>query len=314
MGGSSRVRPTELNNRHPADISARRGRRALPFDSMRYILIISLTLAACFGMQTLALRAVGGRTTKSESNFFSSLGRIQAGAQDKPEAMILGSSVTGRLPDRAQGIDGWANMGCDGGSAVDALRAIDEGILPSAPFLVIEANTLQLALKKEPTEIGQAMRAPWFKVGLRVSALSAYARPAAFFYSKLLARRIGDFAAAGSEADLGVSSRPREVTDSPQVALTQREEDLIDEVAAIVKRLKANGSRTVIVWLPPARGDQSPPPAWILELARRSEAPYWDLGQEAAPGTVTLTDGVHMAASSAARTMTSLQRGLRPEP
>ncbi len=275
---------------------------------MKYSLILCSTFALCLVLQAFALRAVGGRTAKSESNFFSSLGRIQAGAQGKPELMILGSSITGRLPDRAQGFPRVANMGCDGGSAVDALRAMDEGILPSAPLLVIEANTLQLALKEEPTEIGQAMRAPWFKVGLRVAALSAYARPAAFFYSKLLARRIGDFSVGGSEADLGVESRPREVTNSPQVTVTDREEELIDEMAAIIKRLQAKGSRAVIVWLPPARGDQSAPPLWILELAQRSGSPYWDLGQEAAPGTVTLTDGVHMAAPSATRTMVSLMK------
>ncbi len=277
---------------------------------MRYLRLLLLTLAACFAAQSLALRAVGGRTTKSESNFFSSLGRIQAGAQETPKVMVLGSSVTGRLPDRAQGFPGVANMGCDGGSAVDALRAMDESILPNAPNLIIEANTLQLALKEVPTEIGQAMRAPWFKVGLRVSALSAYARPAAFFYSKLLTRRIGDFSTAGSEANLGVASRPREVTGSPQVGLAQREEELIAEVAAIIKRLQAKGSQAVIVWLPPARGDNTPPPPWILELARRSGSPYWDLGQEAALGTVTLTDGVHMAAPSAARTMVSLMKTL----
>jgi hypothetical protein len=280
---------------------------------VRYPLIITITLTALFALQSYALHLSGGRTTKSESNFFSSLGRIQAGAQGKPEAMVLGSSITGRLPDRAQGYAGWANMGCDGGSAVDALRAMDEGILPIAPLLVIEANTLQLALKEEPTEIGQSMRAPWFQVGLRVPALSASARPAAFFYSKLLARRIGDFAAAGAEADLGVTSQPREVTSAPQAALAPREEELISEVTAILKRLQAKGSRTVIVWLPPARSASSPPPPWILEMARRSGSPYWDLGQEAAPDTVILTDNVHMAAPSAARTMVSLKRILNFE-
>lgn len=46
-------------------------------------------------------------------------------------------------------------------------------------------------------------------------------------------------------------------------------------------------------------------------MARQCEVLYWDLGQEAAAGTVTLTDGVHMAAPSAARTMRSLQKGMR---
>jgi hypothetical protein len=274
---------------------------------MRYALPLFLTLALCFAAQSLALRAVGGRTVKSESNFFSSLGRIQAGAQGKPEVMFLGSSITGRLPDRAQGFPGTANMGCDGGSAVDALRAMDAGILPTAPTLIIEANTLQLALEEMPTEIGQAMQGTWFKVGMKLPALAAYARPAAFFYSKLLARRIGGFEQAAGDEDLGVRSRPMMIQEPAVVALTQRESELIDEVAGILGRLRHRGSQSILVWLPPARGDGSPPPAWILEMARRSEVPYWDLGQEAAPGTVTLTDGVHMAAPSAARTMRSLE-------
>ncbi len=277
---------------------------------MRYLVPFALTLAACFGLQSLALRAVGGRTAKSESNFFSSIGRIQAGAQGKPEVMFLGSSITGRLPDRAQGFPGTANMGCDGGSAVDALRAMDAGILPTAPRLVIEANTLQLVLEERPTEIGQAMKRPWFQVGLQVPGLAAYARPAAFFYSKLLARRIGGFDSGGGEEDLGVTSRPVIITTSTPASLAARETKLIDEVAAILGRLRSKGVQATIVWLPPARGDGSPPPTWILEMAKRSAVPYWDLGQEAAPGTVTLTDGVHMAAPSAARTVRSLKKAM----
>lgn len=272
---------------------------------MHYTLVLVLTLTACFAAQIFALRAVGGRTNKSESNFFSSIGRIQAGASGKVDAMILGSSITGRLPDKAQGFDGWANMGCDGGSAVDALRAMDEGILPTAPLLVIEANTLQLALNTKPTEIGQAMRKPWFKVGMELPALSAYARPAAFFYSKLLEKRTGGFDLEAGK-DHGVTSQPEMVQKQPEAELTAPQQELIGEVRGILARLKIKGIEAVIVWLPPARSDNSPPAKWILEIARQCHIPYWDLGQHAAPETVTLTDGVHMTASSAARTMRSL--------
>lgn len=277
---------------------------------MRYALTLALSLAACFAVQTLALRASGGRTVKSESNYFSSLGRIQAGARGAPEVMFLGSSITGRLPDRAQGFAGTANMGCDGGSAVDALRAMDEGVLPTARVLVIEANTLHLALAEEPTEISKAMRGPWFQVGLEVPNLAAYARPSAFFYSKLLARKIGGFSNAGGKEDLGVRSRPSLPAPAEDVELTPRQAELIGEIAGILGRMRESGTRATIVWLPPARGNDQPAPEWILELARRSGVPYWDLGQETAPGTVTLTDGVHMAAPSAARTTASLMKEL----
>lgn len=277
---------------------------------MRHTLILIITLGLCFAAQSLALRAVGGRTAKSESNFFSSIGRIQAGAQGKADLMVLGSSITGRLPDRAQGFPGTANMGCDGGSAVDALRAMDRGILPNAPQLFIEANTLHLALNPKPTEIGLAVQGPWFHVGLRIPNLAAYARPAGFLYSKLLASRIGGTNGLEFTEDLKASGLPEMIThvSAPPCGDFQ-EEKLIAEISGILRRLQQRGSQTTILWLPPARGDAwSEPPAWILEIARRSGARWWDLGQQAAASTVTLTDGVHMAAPSAARTMNSIRK------
>ncbi len=278
---------------------------------MHYTLILTLTLAVLFGLQSFALKQSGGRTAKSESNFFSSVGRIQAGAADGVKLMVLGSSITGRLPDRAQGVEGTANMGCDGGSAVDALRAMDAGILPVAPRLVIEANTLHLALEKKPSEIGSAMKRPWFKAGLQVPNLAAYARPSAFLYSKLLERRIGGFDLKPGE-DLGESGKPLAVPSGQAVSLTPEEESLVAEIHGILDRLSRRGTRAMIVWLPPTRPSTSQPPPWILELARRSGIPYWDLSQQIQPGTVTLTDGVHMAAPSAARTMASLVKASAP--
>jgi hypothetical protein len=200
-------------------------------------------------------------------------------------------------------------MGCDGGSAVDALMAMDAGILPAAPRLFIEANTLQLALDGKPTEIGRAMKGTWFKVGMKVPALSAYARPSAFFYSKLLERKIGGFDLAPGD-DLGVTSLPKPIANTIQADLTPEQINLIQQVSGILGRLRERGSQAVIVWLPPARSDAHSAPAWILEMARQSHVPYWDLGQQTAPGTVTLTDGIHMAAPSAARTMVSLMKAL----
>jgi hypothetical protein len=121
-----------------------------------------------------------------------------------------------------------------------------------------------------------------------------------------LERRTGGFDLPHGE-DLGVSSKPLMRNEPPKAELTPRQLELITEIRGILARLKAKGSKAVIVWLPPARGDNSPPAPWILEMARQCDIPYWDLGQQAAPGTVTLTDGVHMTAPSAARTMRSLQ-------
>lgn len=66
----------------------------------------------------------------------------------------------------------------------------------------------------------------------------------------------------------------------------------------------------MIVWFPPARRDGSPPPAWILELARVCGAFWWDIGQEMTAGTIHLSDGVHMDATSATITVAILMNGL----
>ena len=263
----------------------------------------------CFATQHLALRASGGRFTKSESNFFSSVGRIQAGTVGTPEVMLLGSSITGRLPDRANGFEGFANMGCDGGSAVDALRAMDRGILPVAPLIVVEANTLERELNGQSSEVAAAMEGGWFWAGKKVPAFSAYARPAAFFYSILLARRTGDYGDPASGEDLKVSSLPMPLERNLAMQLSNKEAALKEELVAITCRLKERGCGVVFAWLPPARGEGKIP-EWIHALIVDSDSLWWDLGNEADSSLVTLTDSVHMAAPSAARTLISLREGI----
>lgn len=279
---------------------------------MRYAIILLVTLGVCFGVQSFAVRAVGGRTAKSESNYFSSLGRIQAGTVGKPEVMLLGSSMTGRLPDRAQGFPGFANMGCDGGSAVDALRAMDRSLLPTAPILVIEANTLGRALDPLPSEVGLAMDHLWFQAGMKVPFISAYARPAAFIYSALLARKIGGFGGLEDKDGLRVTSQPSLISSTSSQVENSVEQNLIKELVPLLKRLQAAGSRIIFVWLPPGRPKGSHPPAWVATLVTESNSEWWDLGTEADQTLVSLTDGVHMASPTAARTVISLQKVLQP--
>jgi hypothetical protein len=62
--------------------------------------------------------------------------------------------------------------------------------------------------------------------------------------------------------------------------------------------------------MPPGRGDGSGIHDWIHATITEIGSLWWDLGQEADKQLVTLTDGVHMAAPSAARTVISLKQGL----
>jgi hypothetical protein len=277
---------------------------------MSYAIPLLLTLAACFGVQTLALHSVGGKTNKSESNFFSSVARIQTGIRDQPQIMLLGSSMTGRLPDRNQGFVGVANLGCDGSSAVDTLRAMDAGKLPIAPVLVIEGNTLYRAASGERSEIARAIDSPWFRVGGRIPNLGATARPAAFFYSRLLARKIGE---GGKDTALQVqSTRSPSKLSGPLPPLNAAESGLIDELTTVIERLEKRGTRIMITVLPPGSAADSADVRLPTALAILTELPFWNLASSFPSGQIHFTDGVHMDPPSAATVMNALLESLPP--
>lgn len=276
---------------------------------MRYFLLLTFSLAVWFVAQTLALRASGGRTIKSDSNFFSSLGRIQAGAHSRQKIMVLGSSITGRIPDSAQGFSGISNMGCDGGHGIDTLRAIDQGIIPSAPWIFIEANTLGHSLTETRSEVSRAMTRPWFRLGIEIPSISAYSRPSAFFYSKLLESKIGSFRKEDAERGFGTGTNPTKLHPALRRELTPIQNQVIAEVSGVIARLRQNGSQFIFVWLPPARAETRPPD-WILSLAEASNSYWWDLAQAVPKEEVRLTDSVHMDATSATRTTGDLLRAI----
>ena len=277
---------------------------------MPYWLIFALTLAGCFGAQAFALKKAGGRTLKSESNFFSSVGRIQAGAYANEKIAVLGSSITGRLPDSAQGFAGISNMGCDGGNGIDTLRAIDKGILPTAPWIFIEANTLQLSLDSKPTEISRTMEGLWFQLGIKHPSISAYSRPSAFFYSRLLAKKIGNYSEAEAKRGFGLSTLPTPITEIPAQVTSDAENKIIAEVSEIIQRLHQKNSKVAFVWLPPPRAEDKAPD-WIMKLVATRQSSWWDLGQEVPLHEVKLTDSVHMDAVSATRTTGELLRSIQ---
>jgi hypothetical protein len=275
---------------------------------MHYFLLLLLTLAGCFGIQSLALHSVGGKTNKSESNFFSSVARIQTGIRDQPEIMLLGSSMTGRLPDRNQDFTGVANLGCDGSSALDTLRAMDAGSLPIAPVLVIEGNTLHRALAAQVTEITKAIHSPWFKIGTRISQLGATARPSAFAYSKLLARKIGNMEGPNGPM-LPVSSIAS--IQVPDSSLPADADVLVREVDSIFKRLQARDVRLMLVMLPPGAATDSLNRRIPYEISSRSLIPLLDLNAGLPANAVRYTDGVHMDPTSAAAALRSILAALK---
>ncbi len=270
---------------------------------MPYPLTLTLTLALCFAVQALALRLVGGRTSKSESNYFSSVARIQTGIKGSPEVMLLGSSMTGRFPDRREGFDGVASLGCDGGSAVDTLEAMRDGLLPAAPVLIIEGNTLYRSLSGAPTEISSTMRSPWFRVGCEWPLLGASARPSAFGYSVLLSRKIG--VAEGPEgAALATTTQPA-CPDEPPLG-DDRQERFAQDLAETLRVLAQRGSQCMIVVIPPGIVTDKQTEALPRRIANLADIPYWNMTEGLSASDWKLTDGVHLAPKSAAMTLRAL--------
>jgi hypothetical protein len=276
----------------------------------RYLTGFVVIVAACLGLQTVALRLSGGKTLKSESNYFSSVARIQTETQGSPKVMLLGSSITGRLGDRAKKIEGVANLGCDGGSAMVTLRAMDEGILPTAPVMIIEGNTLAYELEHRGREIGAAIHSDWFKVGLKTPNLGATARPTAFAYSWLMARKADGGVASGDEV-LPITSKPRMLDTSNLPALDEKSAALVGEMAGILERLKSKGSEISIIMLPGVPKD-FPRKEIAVALACKSGVPWWDLTEGLPEGAVGFTDGLHLDAPSAQKVMNTLRAQLIP--
>lgn len=275
---------------------------------LRYLIGFVVIFAAGLGMQTVALRASGGKTLKSESNYFSSIARIQTETKGGPHVMMLGSSITGRLGDRARKIQGVANLGCDGGSAMVTLRAMDQGVLPTAPVLIIEANTLAYELEGRGKEIGAAIRSNWFHVGFKYPNLGATARPTAFAYSWLMARQSEGGLNAGNKT-LPVGTKPHVIPQSMAPALDEKSAALVDEMTEIFSRLKSRGSRIFLVMLPGVPKD-FPIKEIALALACKSGVPWWDLNEGLPVSEVEFTDGLHMDAATAQKVMNTLQAEL----
>lgn len=262
---------------------------------LKYPVALIATLGALFGGQSLAIRSLHGGALKSESNYFSSLARIQAGTAGNPAVMFLGSSLTGRLPDRRGGLAAVANLGCDGGSALEVLEAMDRRELTPAPCVVVEGNTFYRALAGR-SPLAKAMAGRWFRLGSRVPQLGAVGRPSGFVYSALMDWRFG----SGNAADGGSRRAAGGPTPPPPVELTTpAEQDLVKQVAGLLRRLAAAGTRVIVVLLPPGAAADTVNFRLAAGTAAAAEVGWWDLTREFEPGEIRFTDHVHMDRASA---------------
>jgi hypothetical protein len=211
--------------------------------------------------------------------------------------MLLGSSMTGRLPDRKHGFEGVANLGCDGGNALDLLRAFDRGQLPPAPWLVIEGNTFYRSLHGGESELARAMRGLWFRAGMKVPQFGAAGRPSGFLYAWLMARKFARQEAL--ERQVPVRVAPPGAPPEQAGELSAPEQQLVEQVAAMLRRLEQRGARCLIVMLPPGAEETTPNHRLPLAVAAATGSPWWDLARAVPRDSIRYTDQVHMSPASA---------------
>lgn len=271
----------------------------------QYLLGFITVLAACIVTQTIGLKAAGGRTTKCESNYFSTLARVQTQAEsDDVKMLLLGSSLTGRIADRAVHFPEIGNLGCDGGSAMVTLRAIDQGHIKPAPLIVVEMNTLAYDLMGLGSEIEEAIDTKWFKIGRKIPNLGATARPTEFAYSWLMEKKFGK--PETPTEGLPINTRPRVLTG--EVTLSTDEQNFVTGTCALLSRIRENGSRILLVMLPPGEAEGSQELRIAEAIAIQSKLPYWDLNLDLPKDAAGFTDGRHMDAETAGRTLKTLRQ------
>lgn len=274
--------------------------------SKKFLIVLLLSVSICFGIQAYFFYMRDAGTGKTESNYFSTFSRFQAGA--KPAAMIAlaGSSITGRLPGREVGNQDIANLGSDGGSAMDGLRLITEGRIDTPSWLVIEVNTLYRAVCIGETLIYKGAQSPWFVVGAKQPLLGASARPSGMLYAALL-RRPKILVANGFQVS--------ETTISPPAVglldkFTKGERMIFDSYVSQLQQLQARGVNIMIANYP--AGEMTEQEKFLMEvtlaeLRKSVKLKYVDLRNQIPRQELQFTDPIHLGPASAASVLQTIR-------
>jgi hypothetical protein len=275
-------------------------------DSLKKLLVgIAATLIICFCVQAYVFFAHDGGTGKSESNYFSTLSRFQAAATPPAKIALAGSSITGRLPGREAGNQDIANLGSDGGSALDGMRLMAKGEIDATQWLVIEANTLFVGAGYGDTLIIKGAQGPWFDVGARQPLLGASARPSGMLYAQLLRRP----KVLTGEAFTVIPDKivPNDSDSFKQFTVAEKKR--FDDYLANIEQLQQRGVKILIATYPASVRKERETilmKATIAELARRFPVICIDLEKQIPRQSLAFTDSVHLGPQSAAQVLSTI--------
>lgn len=270
-----------------------------------------ISLFGCFGLQAIAFFVLQLGAAKTESNYFSTISRFQGAVAPGAEIAVVGSSISGRLPGRESGNREVANLGSDGGSPLDGLTMLNEGLVGRPKWLVLEMNTVFSSVGFSETPAVAGSRDPWFKIGGHVPLLGASARPSGMLYGCLLGRKkerilapfvLQKVPSAIPDATLGIESLP---------TLKQERMELLQEGLLTARRA---GTNILLVRYPagPMKQEQLDElNVAISWLHQQTGAPYLDLESQIPNSQLVFTDSVHLGPESAARLLATIREASR---
>ena len=270
--------------------------------SSRFFLGVAMSLFLCFGMQSVLFYGWDWKTGKGESNYFSTLSRFQAAAHPAAEMAFAGSSITGRLPGREVGNHHVANLGSDGGPALDGLRMLVSGKIALPEWLVIETNTLYGGVGFGESLIARNGQGPWFTIGSRMPLLGASARPSAMLYAKLLRR---PSVLSGMAMPL-IESSPDDTTIDD---MNDLEKQRFQAYLSAISDLRAKGVKLILVQIPAGemKDRERRLVAWsVSQIQKQHPIPFVDAERQIPRDQLHFTDGVHMDPESAAKVLASI--------
>ena len=230
--------------------------------------------------------------------------------QRPPEAVLVGSSVTGRLlPSYFDGtaLPDTGNLGLDGcGPLLGASLVMYRQDLPR--IVVVETFLIDKPWTKNDDNLLASVNgfSPW--LAARIPALRAEHRPSSLLYSWIKRRKEGASAAPGHNP-------PEEVDPNPPFAKT----DSVARLTSTLTSLQKLGVKVVLVRFPTGERHEGllrdlPPNHPSQAVAQALHVPLIDVAKAvAADGWEPLyTDGLHLDTQSARRVSQTLAKLVAP--
>mgnify|MGYP005990235585 CR=1 FL=1 len=271
----------------------------------RWFIGLILGLLLAFAARTVTnLTLSSYHEGKDASNYWSTVARWQEGVATTASVALCGSSVTGRLPGAERGYQEAANYGSDGGSGADAVAMIADSRLPMPSKLVFETNTFERFLIDGFQETVDP-KGIWFRIGSSFPPVSAGRRPSKVLYASALGRRnflpsqVESWKFSGSPKILSAPSKE-------DVQFSDEEWERIIALEHALMSLQVSGCDILLIQYPSkAIAPEFEAKHQFLThwFSARLSIPFWNLQALVPKEEVKMTDAVHMAPESAAKSL-----------